>query len=417
MTVMEAKTRAKKTTAKGTAAPKSLTQLKINGLVQAGVDEESLRTKIINVLGLNPTTSLQAAVTMFFLRTADISLDYNKFIRHPDNRKINNNHVSTLVEILNEGGDQQIWYPVLVVKNYMGITANDPKGVVEDETAKPKRGAAKRVGTYVPEYILVDGQHRFEAFSKSGMEIVYCDLSTIYGDRVKDVNFVKGLVDKFNIGVRSYTMKEVRGKRRDVNDFLKNIYDEASKITNVRIHKDKNMRSEYIKHAQKGYETKNFAEIISNSWVEKALSDIAKPHVTTSFMSKDSLNKDQIKLIRKALHYSKCFIDGLDGHLPPMTTEAYSWVGYMTKNIHGSNVDPQYYEKLSKFLKDRMYVLNGGGSLRSKSDLKNASDMYRDHSVVREFLNTNYIIEVLTKPRTTSTGEQINGVYKILSIK
>jgi hypothetical protein len=391
-------------------------------------DGETMRTTIASLLNLPTTVSLQAAITMFFMQNSSFTKEYKEFVKHYNNRKVNTNHIKTLRAILNEDDMLQIWYPSLVIENRLGLTEKDMedirtalnKGEEVDDSKFKKR---KRAGSHVPKYIIVDGQHRFEAFKAEKKEIVFCDLTPLYGDKVKDPEFVKMLVDKFNIGVKSYTRSEIREKRAELNDFLKAIKEEASKI-NIRIHKDKNMRSEGLAHMKKGYDVKQFYKVISNSWIEKALGDVAAEHVKTSYMSKEGIADEDRKRIRRSIQFSKCFIDGLEGHFPPMTTEAYAWVHHMTNHVTGSSIDVQFFDKLSVYLKNQLTEILGGNKLRVKQDLMDGVTMYKDNSVIEGFLRENYTFTKSKQPVNDKKGfyaYEITGIItpngKVVSAK
>jgi hypothetical protein len=377
----------------------------------------NLRNRISKSLDLPKTISLQTGITMFFLKTATFTNEYDEFVKHYNNRDINKNHIKTLQEILKEEDGLQIWYPILVVENKVGLTEDDikdikrsmKKGVAIDQDKYKKKS---RQGAHIPKYIIIDGQHRFDSFRSQDKEIVYCDLTLLYGERVNDPEFIKDLVDKFNIGSKSYTKGQIRVTRGTKNSFLKTVIEESRKV-NIRISKDKNVRHEYDKHASKGSQVVTFDKAISKSWIEKALLDIAAEHTKSNYMSKSVIsNADKVK-IRKSIAYSKCFIDGLDGHFPPQTTEAYAWVRRMVKYVLNTAVDVEYYSKLSKFLVNERSRRLYGNSIMTKTDLKHAVEIYSDKTLISRFLKENYNFNIIVN----NANDSDSNYYELLSIK
>ena len=337
-------------------------------------------------------------------KNTEISNNYSDFGFHSNNRDIDRKHVEYLSWLMNNNKCEilpSVWQPILVIDNYFEII---------DERTKIK-----------PKYIILDGQHRFETFKENIEDVLFCNISILLKD-IKNINIEKlanevaDRVDMLNTGSKSYTSKQTRVRRERVNPYLMFIKKESANM-DITVHNDRKVDKKKHTHNDNDYKTIPF-DFLSYDWVNKAITytlpNIEKNNRKKKWMENYVLNDEDKKEIIKAIKYCKCFIEGLDGHMPNSTTILYSWLKYVNSNIKGVEIDDEYFDKLTKFLKNKMKL-----KISDKDELNfYIGILYNDEKGNRskniaEFLNDNYEVNVTNKNMNNDKNIKIYDIKSI----
>lgn len=377
-----------------------------------------------NVKNLNMSqhvkpTKMNREVENFMKNIGKLSFapDFNSFGLIPKllgvNRPVNSDHVSTLSTIISNGNN--LWHPIFVIENKFKVK----KGYFQESKMNSLR--LNSDGSYsviddednIPNFIIIDGQHRFHAFKNTNTSFPFYDVTNVLN--IEYLDEVIDIVNNFNIGVNGYTQSMIRDKNLETSPYLK-YFDDITKNIMIDQQADKNIRKTGEKHVKRHItiplnDRKSPYKI---SFVNKGSIGLIKKevdrHVKNKYMSTEPLSKELKDYMDDLVLVFQMINRLTDGYTPYQTT-IYQFLIYIKNQIVYKNID--FKDFLIKFENH----LTGERDAYLNSNNYNLDDRDQLRNLVENLFGHNQlplqVLRMLKSNNLSYKHDKINNSFEI----
>lgn len=273
------------------------------------------------------------------------------------NRPLKKDHVSTLSTILSNGSN--LWHPIFVCENKFKIKSNNISGKIMKFLNDNLDGTYSIIDSdgNIPKYIIIDGQHRFEAFKNKNTSFPYYDSTNV--NNIDYLDEIIEFVNNFNIGMNSYNYAMVRAKSSHTSPYLE-YFKKITKKTKITQKVDRNIRKPEERHEKTNItiymDDKKCPYKVSfiNKTIRGQLKKEVDNHVKNKYRTNTKLSKELKEHMDNALLVFKMINEISEGYTPHQST-LYKFIGNLMYNITFQNISfKDFINKLTEhFISER----------------------------------------------------------------